>query len=119
MDLTYANKLYHALEMQTDSHGVQALKSFKLRTQAFEKFPSLLLDHAEPTVSSILIIVTSDASHKCHVSRHPSHCEYLTIGYILLNFVNYSLLIRNNIAGSLLYYHEGVRTLANTWIPFA
>ena len=70
-DPTYANKLYHAFEKQTDSTGDRVFRKANSGL-VFESFQLL-----DPTVAPILVIVASDASHKGHVSRHPLYCKYL------------------------------------------
>ena len=70
-DPTCVNKLYNAFEKQTDSCGDRVFSSAKSGL-VFESLQLL-----DPTVAPILVIVASDASHKGHVSRHPSYCKYL------------------------------------------
>ena len=64
-DPTYANKLYHAFEKQTNSCGDRVFREANSGL-VFESFQLL-----DPTVARTLVIVASDASHKGHVSRHP------------------------------------------------
>jgi len=70
-DPTYANKLYHAFEMQMDSGGNRVFRESNSGL-VFESFQLL-----DPTVAPVLVIVASDASHKGRVSRHPLYCKYL------------------------------------------
>ena len=70
-DPLYANKLYHSFERQSDSLGNRVFQKANSGL-VFESFQLL-----DPTVSPILIIVASDASHQGHVSRHPLYCKCL------------------------------------------
>ena len=73
-DPTYADKLYHAFEMQTDSRGNRMFRKANSGL-FFESFQLL-----DPIVSPILVIVARDSSHQGHVSRHLLYCEYLQLG---------------------------------------
>ena len=70
-DPKYADKLYHAFEMQVDCDGNRKFQKVNSGL-VFECFHLL-----DPTVSPILIIISSDASHQGHVSRHPLYCKCL------------------------------------------
>ena len=69
-DPKYADKLYHAFEMQMDSDGNRKFQKANSGL-VFECFQLL-----DPAVSPILIIISSDASHQGHVSRHPLYCKF-------------------------------------------
>ena len=68
-DPAYSDKLYHAFEMQADSDGNRMFQ----KANSGLVFESIQL--LDPTVSPILVIVASDASHQGHSSRHPLYCE--------------------------------------------
>ena len=72
-DPTYADKLYHAFEMQTSSSGARFFQKANSGL-LFESFQLL-----DTTVSPILVIVASDPSHQGHLSRHPLYCKYLQL----------------------------------------
>jgi len=72
-DPSYADKLYHAFEMQTDSDGNRMFQKANSGV-VFECFQLL-----DPTVSPILAVVASDSSHMGNVSRHPLYCKYILI----------------------------------------
>ena len=83
-DPTYVSKLYHAFEMQVDSHGNRMFQNANSGL-VFESIQLL-----DPSVSPILVIVASDASHHGHSSRHPLYCEYFfLVGHNVL--VNYNM----------------------------
>jgi len=69
-DPKYAELLYHKFEMQMDGSGNRMFQRANSGL-VFECFQLL-----DPTVSPILVIVASDASHQGRVSRHPLYCEY-------------------------------------------
>ena len=71
-DPRYAGKLHHAFEMHTDGRGNRTFQKANSGL-VFECFQLL-----DPTVSPVLVIIASDASHKGHISRHPLYCEYIT-----------------------------------------
>ena len=71
-DPTYVNKLYTAFDMQVDSDGNRMFQ----KANSGLVFQSIQL--LDPTVSPILVIVASDASHHGHSSRHPLYCEYFS-----------------------------------------
>ena len=73
-DPSYAEKLYHAFEMQMDGNGARMFQKANSGL-VFEGFQLL-----DPTVSPIMVIVASDPSHQGNVSRHPLYCKYLHIG---------------------------------------
>ena len=62
-DPMYAEKLYHASEMQTDGNGSRMFQKANSGL-VFECFQLL-----DPTVSPILVILASDPSHQGHISR--------------------------------------------------
>ena len=83
-DPAYADKLYHAFEMQADGDGNRMFQ----KANSGLVFESIQL--LDPTVAPILVIVASDASHHGHSSRHPLYCEYfLLVGHNVL--VNYNM----------------------------
>ena len=57
-DPSYADKLYHTFEMQTDGSGNRMFQKANSGL-VFECFQLL-----DPTVSPVLVIIASDASHK-------------------------------------------------------
>ena len=63
-DPAYSNKLYHVFETQVDSDGNWLFQKESLGL-VFESIQLL-----DPTVSPILVIVVSDASHQGHSLRH-------------------------------------------------
>jgi hypothetical protein len=66
----YANKLYHAFEIQSDSNGDRVFQAANSGL-VLESFHFKFLDPLCEFVSPILMFVVSDASHQGHVSRHP------------------------------------------------
>jgi len=125
-DPKYADQLYHAFEMQTDSAGQRMFQKANSGL-IFESFQIL-----DPTVSPMLVVVASDPSHKGNVIRHPMYCKFLLYGFytkyhikrkhtIIYNNMLQYVIMRNNESstGCMLNYHEGVRNQATSWIPFA
>ena len=82
-DPKYADQLYHAFEMQTDSAGQRMFQKANSGL-VFESFQIL-----DPTVSPILVIVASDPSHKGNVTRHPMYCKS---SLLLLHRISYNLI---------------------------
>ena len=74
-DPSYADKLYHAFEMQMDSDGHRMFQKANSGL-IFESF--YLLD---PTVSPLLVVVASDSSNMGNVSTHPMYCKYSNVHY--------------------------------------
>ena len=74
-DPSYADKLYHAFEMQMDSDGHRMFQKANSGL-IFESF--YLLD---PTLLPILVVVASDSSDIGNVSRHPMYCKYSHVHY--------------------------------------
>ena len=66
----YSNKLFHAFEMQVDSDGNIMFQ----KANSGPVFESIQL--LDPTVSHILVILASNASHQGHSSRPLLYCEY-------------------------------------------
>jgi len=67
-DPKYADKFYHTFQMQADGNGNRKFQKANSGL-VFECFQLL-----DPTVSPILVVIASDASHQGHVSRHPLYC---------------------------------------------
>ena len=68
-DPSYLNKLYHAFEMSLDENGVRVFDRANSGL-VFESFQLL-----DPSVSPILVIIASDASHQGNTTHHPLYCE--------------------------------------------
>ena len=74
-DPTYADKLYHAFEMQMDCDGHRMFQ--KANSGLIFKCFYLL----DPTLLPILVVVASDSSDIGNVSRHPMYCKYSHVHY--------------------------------------
>ena len=61
----YAEKLYHAFEMQMDAQGSRVFQKANSGL-VFQSFHFL-----DPTSSPMLVIVASDAAHVGNTPRHP------------------------------------------------
>jgi hypothetical protein len=68
-DPSYLNKLYHVFELSLNEKGDRVFDRANSGL-VFESFQLL-----DPSVSPVLAIIASDASHQGNTTHHPLYCE--------------------------------------------